>query len=68
MAITASVDLTKTPIQLTVTSDKRKVSVQVTAVGETATATGQFPIKIQDDSGRTWNVVSDDGVTAVYNG
>ena len=48
MALSVSVDLTKSPIELTVTSDKRVVSVQVTAVGETATATGQFPVTLSD--------------------
>lgn len=66
MALTASVDLTKNPPTLTVVSDKRKVSVQVSAVGETATATGTFPIKVTDDSGKAWSVQSDDGTTAVY--
>ena len=68
MALTASVNLTKTPPELTVVSDKRNVSVQVTAVGETATATGRFPITISDSSGRIWTVKTDDGTTAVYTG
>lgn len=66
MALTANVDTTKNPVTLTVVSDKRKVSVQVSAVGETATATGTFPVIIKDDSGKSWTVQSDDGVTAVY--
>lgn len=68
MSLTASVDLTKTPPVLTVVSDKRKVSVDVSAVGETATCTGTFPVKVTDASGRVWTVKSDDGVTAVYTG
>ena len=68
MALTASVDVTKNPIELTVVSDKRKVSVVVEAVGEQATATGQFPVKVTDSSGRTWTIKSDDGTTAVYTG
>lgn len=68
MALTASVNLSKTPIELTVTSDKRKVSVQVSVAGETATATGSFPVTVKDDSGRVWTVKSDDGQTAVYTG
>lgn len=68
MALTASLDLTKNPVELTVVSDKRKVSVTVTAVGETATATGAFPITITDSSGRVWTQKSDDKVTAVYTG
>ena len=68
MAISGSVNLTKTPIELTVTSDKRKVSVVVSAVGESATLTGTFPVTINDASGRVWTVKTDDGTTAVYTG
>ncbi len=68
MALTAAVDLTKTPITLTVTSDKRKVAVTVTSAGETATGSATFPITVTDTSGRVWTVVSDDGATAVYSG
>lgn len=63
--LTATIDLTKTPIELTVVSDKRVVSVQVSAVGETATATGKFPVKLTDTD-RTWTLKADDGKTAVY--
>ena len=66
--VTAKVDTTKSPIELTVTSDKRKVSVVVTAVGESVTATGVFPVVVEDDSGREWTLKSDDGATAVYTG
>ena len=66
MALTGNVNLDVTPIELTVVSDKRKVEVTVSAVGETATATGQFPIKVTDASGRKWTLKSDDGATAVY--
>lgn len=68
MALSAKVDTTKTPIELTVTSDRRKVSVEVTAGGETATATGTFPVKVTDSSGRVWTQKSDDGTTAVFTG
>ena len=68
MALSAKVDTAKSPIELTVTSDKRKVSVVVSAVGETTTATGVFPVSVNDDSGRQWTLKSDDGATAVYTG
>lgn len=68
MTLKASVDLSATPPTLTVVSDRRKVSVQVSAVGETATATGAFPVTVTDGSGRVWTAKSDDGVTAVYSG
>lgn len=68
MALTAAVDTAKSPIELKVTSDKRKVEVTVTAAGETAVGTAVFPIKITDDSGRVWTLKSDDGATAVYTG
>lgn len=68
MTLSAKVDLTVTPPLLTVVSDRRKVSVQVAAVGETATATGQFPVTVNDSSGRVWSVQSDDGDVAVYSG
>jgi hypothetical protein len=67
MALTATVDVTATPITLTIKSDKRKVEVSVTSAGETATGTALFPIKITDAS-RTWTLKSDDGSTAVYTG
>lgn len=63
--LTATIDLTKTPIELTVVSDKRVVSVQVAVLGETATATGKFPVKVTDTD-RTWTLKTDDGKTAVY--
>jgi hypothetical protein len=65
MAITASVDITKTPIELTVTSDKRTVSVSVTTAGETAVGTATFPIVVTDAT-RTWTKKTDDGHVAVY--
>lgn len=68
MALTATINTAKTPIELTVTSDKRKVEVSVTAAGETATGTATFPVKITDASGRVWTVKTDDGTTAVYTG
>lgn len=66
--LTAKIDLTVTPITLTVTSDKRKVEVSVKSAGETATGTAVFPVTITDTSGRTWTQKSDDGTTAVYTG
>ena len=66
MALKGSFDLTKNPIECTVVSDRRKVSVDVSSAGDTLTLTGQFPIKITDSSGRVWTVKSDDGATAVY--
>ena len=68
MALTASVDITKTPIELKVTSDKRKVAVTVAAAGETAVGTAVFPVTVTDSSGRTWTKVSDDDTVAVYTG
>lgn len=67
MAITASIDLTKSPIELTVVSDKRKVEVSVQAAGETATGTATFPVLVTD-AARTWTKKTDDGATAVYTG
>lgn len=68
MALTATVDLKASPITLTVVSDKRKVSVNVSVLGETTTAYGAFPITVSDDSGRKWTLKTDDGATAVYTG
>lgn len=67
MAITASVDISKSPIELTVTSDKRVVNVSVTSAGETATGTATFPVTVTDAS-RTWTKKSDNGLVAVYTG
>ena len=67
MALTATLNLDVTPNVLTVVSDKRKVEVTVSAVGETVVAKGTFPVKITDSRGIVWNVKSDDGSTAVYN-
>jgi hypothetical protein len=61
MALTAVIDETVTPAELTITSDRRLVTI--TSAGDTATAT--FPIKISG-SPVTWTPVSDDGKTAVY--
>ena len=68
MVLTATVDITKTPITLTVVSGKRVVNVTVASAGETAVGTARFPITLTDTSGRVWTVVSDDGATAVYSG
>jgi hypothetical protein len=64
MALTATIDETVTPPLLTVTSDRRKVTV--TSAGDTATAV--FAVKVTDPSGRTWTPVSDDGLKAVLHG
>lgn len=66
LAISASVDITVTPIKLTVVSDRRKVTGTVTSQGETASYSAQFPITVNDTSGRTWTKTTDDGITAVY--
>lgn len=68
MALTASIDITKSPLELTVVSDKRRVRVSVTAAGETAVGTAIFPVTVTDDSGRVWTRKSDDGTTAIYTG
>lgn len=68
MALTATINLAKSPPELTVTSDKRRVAVSVTAAGETATGTATFPVTVSDDSGRVWTRKSDDGTTAIYTG
>ena len=68
MSLTATLNLTVTPPTLTVVSDKRVVSVVVTAVGETTTATGWFPVVKTDSSGRVWTQASDNGTTSVYTG
>lgn len=65
MSLTATVDVTAKPLTLTVVSDKRKVAVQVTVGGETATGAATFPVVIAD-AARTWTLKSDDGITAVY--
>lgn len=68
MALSAAIDITKTPIELTVVSDKRIVAVTVTAAGETATGEARFPVTITQSGGRTWTLKSDNGTTAVYTG
>ena len=69
MALSASIDITKNPIELTVTSDKRIVAVTVTAAGETASGTATFPIVITQSGGRVWTLKgTDNGTTAVYTG
>jgi hypothetical protein len=68
VALSATVDVSVTPIRLTVVSDKRIVAVTVTAAGETATGSAQFPVTITNPGGRTWTLQSDNGTTAVYTG
>lgn len=67
MTLKATVDVSKTPLELTVVSNKRAVSGTVTVGGETATFSGSLEPTVVDDSGRVWSKVSDDGSTAVYN-
>lgn len=68
MALSATVDISKNPIELTVVSDKRIVAVTVTAAGETATGEARFPVVITQSGGRVWTLKSDNGTTAVYTG
>jgi hypothetical protein len=68
MALTATLDLTVTPIRLTVVSDKRKVTAEVKTAGEIATCSGTFPVQFTQTGGRTWTLLSDDETTAVYTG
>lgn len=69
MAISAKVDTSKNPIELTVVSDKRVITIDGTAsaAGELAPFEGRIvmPVTIADPE-RTWTKKSDDGVTAVY--
>lgn len=70
MAITANVNVSTTPIELTVKLDaslaaKRSIDVDITVLGETVHASAYFPIKVVDAE-RTWTLKTDDGVTAVY--
>ena len=66
MTLSAAVNVTKSPIELTVTSDKRKITGTVTVAGETANYSGAFEPVITDTSGRTWVKKTDDGSVAVY--
>ena len=68
MILTATIDLAKSPIELTVKSDQRKVEVSVTCLGVTATGAATHPVTVTDSSGRTWTKKSDDGTTAVFTG
>ena len=70
--LTASVDLTKTPIELTVKlnaalAEQRTVHVDITVLGETVGVDALFPIKVVDAE-RTWTKKSEstDGTTAVF--
>jgi len=70
MALSASVDISKSPLELTVRLDsalaaKRTVDVDITILGETVHAAAVFPIKVVDAE-RTWTIKSDDGTVAVY--
>jgi hypothetical protein len=63
--LTANVDLTKTPIELTVVSDRRVIDFDVHSAGETTTAYGVWPIRFEETD-RVWKLKSDDKKTAVY--
>ena len=65
MALTANLNLTATPATLVVTSDQRHIELTVRSAGETAEVTGVWPVIVEDDE-RTWEQVSDDGTTAVF--
>jgi hypothetical protein len=64
--MTLKATLSTSPLTLTVTSDKRKISGNVTVAGETANYTGAFEPVVTDDSGRKWTKTTDDQTTAVY--
>ena len=66
MTLSAAVDITVTPITLTVTSDRRKVTGTVVSQGETASYSATFPVTVTDTSGRVWTQASDNGIKAVY--
>lgn len=68
MALSAKVDITKTPYTLTVVSDKRAVKGTTTVGGESATFNATLEPVVTDDSGRVWTKKTDDGTTAVYTG
>jgi len=70
--ITGTVDVTKSPLELTVKLDtalaeKRTVHVDITVLGETVGVDALFPIKVVDAE-RTWTKKSEstDGTTAVF--
>lgn len=68
--LTAFVDTTKTPIELTVglsdaLAERRSVHVDITLLGETVAVDALFPITVTDAE-RTWTVKSDGGEYAVY--
>jgi hypothetical protein len=72
MALSASVDTSKAPLELTIRLDaalaaKRTVDVDITILGETVHASAVFPIKVVDAE-RIWTFKSEssDGLTAVY--
>lgn len=68
MALTARIDTSSIPATLTVTAAAadRAVSVTVRSGGQTAAASGTWPVVVVDDSGHVWTVKSDDHVTAVF--
>lgn len=65
MATTVAVDATKSPLQMTITTDQHVGQVKGTVqVGADSTPFQQNfvrnPITITDSSGATWKLVSDD--------
>lgn len=68
MALSGKLDLSKSPIELTVTSDRRNVEVTVATAGETLTLKDRWPARITAPGGYTWTLKTDDGTTAVYTG
>lgn len=68
MALGVTFNLTKTPIEMSVVSDKRKVAVTASTAGETAVGTAIYPVTVSDSSGKVWTLKTDDGATAVYTG
>ena len=68
--LTASVDTTKTPLELNIglsaeLAEKRSIHDDITVLGETVAVDALFPIKVVDAE-RTWTLKSDSGTTAVY--
>lgn len=59
-------DFTKSPVTVTVTSDKRKITLTATAAGETASAVAIWPLTFTDDSGHVWTKGTDNGLSVVY--
>jgi len=66
----ASVDTTKTPLELSIElsaelAERRSLHVEVTLLGETAVVDAKFPITVTDAE-RTWTLKADGGNYAIY--